>query len=54
MGKLHRGLQRKTLTRKNGKENGILKVDWSGVERITSNGKPQFIDIEIFKYAFNE
>lgn len=38
----------KTLTRDNGKTNRIVNVDWSGIERITSNGKHQKIGIEIF------
>ena len=37
----------KTLTRDNGKTNRIVNVDWSGIERITSNGKHQKIGIEI-------
>ena len=32
-------LQGKTLTKSNGETNSIIKADWSGVERITSNGK---------------
>jgi restriction system protein len=37
------------LTRKNGDANQILDVDWSGIRRITSNGKKKTIKIEIFK-----
>jgi restriction system protein len=31
-------LEGKTLTRSNGDTNIILKADWSGIERLTSNG----------------
>lgn len=41
----------KTLTRSNGKTNRIVTVDWSGIERITSNWKSQKIGIEIFRFA---
>jgi restriction system protein len=44
-------LQGQTLYRKNGKTNAIVRVDWSGVERITSNGNKQVIEIEIFRRA---
>lgn len=47
-------LEGKTLTRDNGKSNKILSVDWSGIERITSNGKKQRIKIEIFRLAINK
>jgi restriction system protein len=47
-------LQGKTLVRSNGDTNKIIKVDWSGIERITSNGKKGKIRIEIFKYAVNK
>lgn len=40
-----------TLTRPDGSSNTIVKVDWSGVERITSNGERGRIKIEIFKWA---
>ncbi len=43
----------KTLTRDNGKTNHIINVDWSGIERITSNGKLQKIGIEIFRFAID-
>ena len=46
-------LEGKILRRKNGKSNEIVKVDWSGIQRITSNGKSQKIDIEIFRKAIN-
>ena len=38
-------LQGKTLTRNNGETNQILKADWSGVERLTSNGNKGKIKI---------
>lgn len=41
----------RTLSRTNGDSNTILTVDWSGVERITSNGARQRIKIEIFRLA---
>ena len=47
-------LQGKTLTRNNGETNQILKADWSGVERFTSNGNKGKIKIEIFKQAINK
>jgi Predicted endonuclease distantly related to archaeal Holliday junction resolvase and Mrr-like restriction enzymes len=47
-------LQGKTLTRKNGDENQIFKVDWGEVERLTSNGNKGKIKIEIFKQAVNK
>ncbi len=47
-------LQGKTLTRSNGKTNKIIKVDWSGIERLTSNGNKGKIKIEIFKQAVNK
>lgn len=40
-----------TLIAEDGRTNEILRVDWSGVERLTSNGKKSRIDIEIFKFA---
>lgn len=46
-------LQGKTLFRENGEKNVITKVDWGGIERITSNQKTQKIDIEIFKQTIN-
>ncbi len=46
-------LQGKTLFRNNGDTNVITKVDWGGIERITSNQKSQKIDIEIFRQTFN-
>lgn len=44
-------LQGKTLTRCSGETNQIIKVDWSEVQRVTSNGKKGKIKIEIFKQA---
>lgn len=46
-------LEGQTLRRENGDTNKILKVDWSGIERITSNGKKQKIKIEIFRTTIN-
>jgi Holliday junction resolvase-like predicted endonuclease len=46
-------LEGKTIKRPDGKTNKIEKVDWSGIQRITSNGKPQKIKIEIFKQTIN-
>lgn len=47
-------LQGKTLTRSNGETNKIVKADWSGIERLTSNGNNGKIKIEIFKQAVNK
>lgn len=47
-------LQGKTLTKSNGETNQVLKVDWSGIERLTSNGNKGKIKIEIFKQAINK
>ena len=44
-------LKGRTLVSSDGKSNVICNVDWAGVERITSNGRPQSIKIEIFRYA---
>lgn len=38
-----------TLRRANDKSNEIMQVDWSGIRRRTSNGRVQFIEIEIFR-----
>jgi restriction system protein len=46
-------LEGKTIKRINGTTNRILTVDWSGIERITSNGRKQKIGIEIFKKTIN-
>lgn len=47
-------LQGKTLTRGNGETNKIVKVNWSEVERISSNGNKGKIKIEIFMQAINK
>lgn len=47
-------LQGKLLTRSNGETNLILRADWGGVERLSSNGKKGLIKIEIFKQAVNK
>lgn len=47
-------LQGKTLTRDSGETNQIVKVNWSEVERITSNGNKGKIKVEIFKQAINK
>lgn len=47
-------LQGKTLIKSNGETNSIVTADWSGIERITSNGKNGKIKIEIFKQAINK
>ena len=44
----------KTLYLPSGKSNLIKQVDWSGVQRITSNDRQQDIDIKIFRYAVNK
>lgn len=46
-------LEGKTLFNSRGKTNKILTVDWSGITRLTSNGKKQTIKIEIFKKTVN-
>lgn len=46
-------LEGRIIKRPDGKTNKIEKVDWSGIQRITSNGKPQKIKIEIFKKTIN-
>lgn len=47
-------LQGKILTRDSGETNEILKVNWSEVERLTSNGNKGKIKVEIFKQAINK
>lgn len=47
-------LQGKTLTRDSGETNKIVKVNWSEVERLTSNGNKGKIKVEIFKQAINK
>ena len=46
-------LQGKTVMRSSGETNQIIKADWSGIERKTSNGNNGKIKIEIFKQAVN-
>lgn len=41
----------RTLTRPDGSSNTVVAVDWSGVERISSNGELGRIKIEIFEWA---
>jgi restriction system protein len=47
-------LKGKTLVRDNNETNEILNVNWSEVERLTSNGNKSKIKIEIFKQAINK
>ena len=47
-------LRGKTLIRTNGETNKILKVDWSGIERLTSNGNQGKIKIEIFNQTVDK
>lgn len=47
-------LEGKTIARDNRKTNQIIKADWSGIERLTSNGRIGKIQIEIFKQAVNK
>jgi hypothetical protein len=47
-------LQGKKLARNSGETNQIVKADWSGIERTTSNGNKGKIKIEIFKQAVNK
>lgn len=42
-------LQGMVLRSEKGRENTILKVDWTGIVRITSNGKTNTLPIEIFR-----
>jgi restriction system protein len=46
-------LEGKTLFNSQNKPNKILKVDFSGVQRVTSNGKYSKIGIEIFRESYN-
>ncbi len=46
-------LEGKTIIRADGKTNKIITVDWSGIKRLTSNGREQKIHIEIFKKTIN-
>lgn len=38
-----------SLDRTGGRSNQVLRVDWTGIERCTSNGNVRFIEIEIFR-----
>ncbi len=46
-------LEGRTIRRDNGDTNKILKIDWAGIERLTSKGRKQKIKIEIFKETIN-
>ena len=46
-------LEGQVLTRRGGSTNQIVKVDWGGITRITSNGRSGHIDIEIFRHVMN-
>lgn len=46
-------LEGNTIKRVDGTSNTILTVDWSGITRLTSNGRKQKIKIEIFKKTIN-
>jgi hypothetical protein len=41
----------RTLVGPSGRANTLRSVDWSGVKRLTSGGRPQFIPIEVFRQA---
>jgi restriction endonuclease len=41
----------RTLVGPRGRANTLLTVDWLGVTRLTSNERPQFIGIEVFRQA---
>ena len=41
----------RTLVGSGGRINTLLTVDWSGVKRLTSSQRPQFIRIEVFRQA---
>lgn len=43
----------KTLTLPTGGQNKLTRVDWTGVHRITSTGRPGFLPLEIFKLAYS-
>jgi Holliday junction resolvase-like predicted endonuclease len=47
-------LEGTALTTPTGRTNRIVKVDWSGLARITSNGREQRIEIEIFRAVVNQ
>lgn len=44
-------LEGAVLQSEKSRENTILKVDWTGVHRLTSHGKPNTLPIEIFRSA---
>ena len=44
-------LSGRTLAGSRGRTNTLLAVDWSGVKRLTSGVRPQFIPIEVFRQA---
>jgi restriction system protein len=44
----------RVLTRADGSRNEIVSVDWGAVHRITSNGRPQTIPIEILRWAIEQ
>ncbi len=41
----------RAVTSARGHVNKIVRVDWTGVDRVTSTGTPQHISIEIFRFA---
>lgn len=43
-----------TLSARGGRSNTILSVDWSGIERITSNGQKGRIGFEIFRLSISQ
>ena len=43
-----------TLTRANGQTNAILRVDDGGIERRTSSGRNQYLQLEIFHWAIEQ
>ena len=47
-------LRGKEISLAKGGKNKIVKVSKAGITRITSNGKENKIDIEIFKFAYNK
>jgi restriction system protein len=42
-----------TIVGSDGRRNTLVRVDWSGVKRITSSGREQFIPVEVFRRAVN-
>lgn len=45
-------LKGKEISKDGGAKNTILNVDWSGIKRLSSNGKASSINIEIFRESF--